>query len=59
MNKYILKEVSSYWYVKSLNPFTLTSGEREALTFTYEEAQRVIYLYGLGEKYDILQKIEM
>lgn len=49
---YVLRE-KDYYYIKSFEPIRLTTDIEEAKRFTLDEAERTIYLYGLGDRYII------
>lgn len=51
----LIKEKGDWWFVKTLKPFSETNNTKEAMVFGYSQAEKVLYLYGLEDDYEIYE----
>lgn len=50
---FVIKERGSWHFVAKLAPFKLTDGVTDAMRFSYNEAKRTLYLYGLDYNFEL------
>lgn len=51
----VLKRKDDWWYIRKLSPIAETDLLSQAKRFDYEEAKRVIHIYGLEKDYEIYE----
>ena len=51
----VIKDKNGWWFVKTLKPWHETSDIKQAMVFSYSEAERVLYLYGVDNDCEIYE----